>query len=402
MKTIDQYLVNPWKITRIEEEIEILYGKGLPKRERVKGDYNVYGSNGIVGTHSDFLVEGPGVIIGRKGTVGAVNYSKEDFWPIDTTYYVKTNNENRIRFWFYLLKRLNLEEMNTHSAVPGLNRELVYQIKLKIPEIIEQKSIEEILGSFDDKIEFNNQANSTLESLASSLFHSWFVRFDPFREGEYVDSELGSIPEGWAIYNLDEIIEINPKRELEKNSLYKKVGMADITPNKSSIEYFTIEKYKGGGSKFQNGDTLLARITPCLENGKTAYVDFLEENEIGFGSTEFIVLSPKIKIGSCFIYCLARNDEFRDFAISLMTGTSGRQRVQTEGLKNWKITLPESDMIIMKFEDIISDFFIKIRANSNENLLLSSLRDLLLPQLLSGKLSIKNPEQFLEEITIEN
>lgn len=142
-------------------------------------------------------------------------------------------------------------------------------------------------------------------------------------------------------YELQEIIEFNPKETIKKKQLAKKIPMEKLNVFSKKITGYEIEEFNGG-SKFRNGDTLLARITPCLENGKTALVDILDENEIGFGSTEFIVLRPKNnKITNEFLYYLATSPSFRKKAISSMIGTSGRKRVREEALKTAVFDIPD-------------------------------------------------------------
>ncbi len=121
-------IIETWQESRVGDHIELAYGDGLPERARKNGSVPVFGSNGITGLHDKALVKGPGIIIGRKGTVGQVVFSKTDFWPIDTTYYVKIKGDDNIVFWYYFLSTLGLNQMNSHSAVPGLNRDNVYEI----------------------------------------------------------------------------------------------------------------------------------------------------------------------------------------------------------------------------------------------------------------------------------
>ena len=167
-------------------------------------------------------------------------------------------------------------------------------------------------------------------------------------------------------YRLGDIIEFNPKEKLSKGKKYKKISMEMLKPYKKYIENYTEEEYKGG-SKFRNGDTLLARITPCLENGKTAQVNELEENEIGFGSTEFIVMRAKIeRSDKDFIYYLSINKEFRNIAIKSMTGTSGRQRAQVDVLKDTIMDLPEYNEQV-KIAKILSCLDRKIELNNQIN-----------------------------------
>jgi type I restriction enzyme S subunit len=162
-----------WEVNLLGEVLELSYGKGLAKNKRTKGQFPVFGSNGIIDFHNKFLVEGPGIIVGRKGSVGEITFCKTNFWPIDTTYFVKLKEEGAIRFWYYFLKTLNLNKMNAHSAVPGLNRDQVYELKQAIPNLKEQHRIASILSSLDDKIELNRRMNKTLEMIGQAIFKDY-------------------------------------------------------------------------------------------------------------------------------------------------------------------------------------------------------------------------------------
>lgn len=144
----------------------------------------------------------------------------------------------------------------------------------------------------------------------------------------------------WREVRIDEVISFNPSESLKKGEIAKKIAMEQIEPFTRKIANYELSEFTGG-SKFRNGDTLFARITPCLENGKTAYVNILDDNEVAFGSTEFIVMRKKEKItDDMFVYYLAISPDFRNKAIQSMTGTSGRQRVQQDVLQSHKIMLP--------------------------------------------------------------
>lgn len=171
---------------------------------------------------------------------------------------------------------------------------------------------------------------------------------------------------------LEEIIEFNPQEKLNKKQLAKKIPMENLDCFTKYLKEYSIEEYNGG-MKFRNGDTLLARITPCLENGKTAQVDILSENEVGFGSSEYIVMRAKENISDKdFIYYLAISSSFRNIAIKSMVGTSGRQRVQLDVLKNTEMLIPEYSVQV-KIGAILSKFDEKIRLNTqiNDNLLVA-------------------------------
>lgn len=188
----------------------------------------------------------------------------------------------------------------------------------------------------------------------------------------YKQTEIGEIPDGWKEYIFSEAVEINPKRELKKGASAKFVSMAELKEFNKRIQGFIIRPFSGG-SKFSNNDTLMARITPCLENGKTAFVDILEGNEIGCGSTEFIVLGGKGgKTTDQFVYCLATSPEIRQQAIKSMTGTSGRQRVESDVFDKIIINLPNvnEQRAIAK---ILFDLDEKIELNHQMNKTLESI-----------------------------
>ena len=171
-----------WVETTVGDFCPFVYGKGLPKTKRESGPVPVYGSNGCVDYHLTSYVKGPGIIIGRKGSVGAVHLSEEPFWPIDTSFYLEKESLDELKFTYYLLKSLGLEHMNSDSAVPGLNRENAHDLPIRIPEKKEDReSIGRWLSMYDDKIELNLQTNQTLEHIAQAIFKSWFVNFEPTR-----------------------------------------------------------------------------------------------------------------------------------------------------------------------------------------------------------------------------
>ena len=169
-----------------------------------------------------------------------------------------------------------------------------------------------------------------------------------------VESELGMIPKGWEVKELGEVININPRESLKKGEEKIYVEMANLPLNYARITNY-IEKPFNGGTKFRNGDTLLARITPCLENGKTAIVDFLEENDLAFGSTEYIVMRPKV-LNQYYIYCLSRNEDFRNYAIKNMNGSSGRQRVDANTIKQYRIPCPDENTLELYNQFCVSLF----------------------------------------------
>lgn len=163
--------MSSWEETRLGNEIELAYGKSLPVHKREIGPFRVFGSNGCVGHHSAALVLKPGIIVGRKGSVGSVVWSEHDFWPIDTTYYVINKKGHNWRFLFHLLSSTGLSEMNSHSAIPGLNRENVYSIQVRLPEKKEQESIASVLDTVENAIDLHRNKLAVLDDLFKALLY---------------------------------------------------------------------------------------------------------------------------------------------------------------------------------------------------------------------------------------
>ncbi|OAI08580.1 hypothetical protein A1332_06615 [Methylomonas methanica] len=158
-----------WGIQTVEDIIELVYGKALNKTVRIDGEFPVYGSGGLTGKHNQSLVEGPGIIVGRKGTVGSLFWEDRPFYPIDTVFYVKSKNQMTLEFSYYLLKTLGLEDMNTDAAVPGLNRNNVYRLELPDYPKVLIGEYSKIIGNIRNKIRFVNDEVVTLENIRDSL-----------------------------------------------------------------------------------------------------------------------------------------------------------------------------------------------------------------------------------------
>jgi type I restriction enzyme, S subunit len=255
-------------------------------------------------------------------------------------------------------------------------KEAFDDLVLPLPSLSEQFEITQILSALDEKIENNLAMNRTLEEMAMTLYKHWFMD---------VDAEEQVI--------IEEYIQLSPRLSVKKGTVVPFVEMKALPTNAMSVSEVA-ERAFTSGSKFQNNDTLFARITPCLENGKTAFVDFLEEDQIAFGSTEFLVFRAKEGVSPYYNYCLARDESFRKHAVSCMAGTSGRQRVQNEPLMRYEVNKVSRD-VMKSFNEKVAPLFAQIRANTLENQTLAQLRDTLLPKLISGEVRLKEVEEMV-------
>src|SRR3989344_8780037 len=162
-------ILQKWENTQLGNVVILNYGKGLPARNRVSREFPVYGSAGIVGHHNTPIAKAPGIIVGRKGSIGEIYFSKKDYYPIDTAYYINSSDKYDIRFIYFLLQQLNLKALNTDAAVPGLNRNVAYQQKVRIPNLHIQKSIADVLFTYDDLIQNNTHRIQILEQIAQAI-----------------------------------------------------------------------------------------------------------------------------------------------------------------------------------------------------------------------------------------
>lgn len=277
------------------------------------------------------------------------------------------------RFLLYLLEDAHIASWAEGSALPYLRQKDLQEIPVVVPPRAEQRAIAATLGALDDKIELNRRAIALSEELA----RSWFARL----------FDLTQVEDGMP---LAELVTVNPRRSLSAGTPATYVGMSSL-PEFSAEVYEWETREAGSGQRFISGDVLMARITPCLENGKTAVVDMLMPGEVGWGSTEYIVLSPTGHFSTAWVYCLVRDERVREFAIQSMTGTSGRQRFQADRFQQYRIATPtEKDLI--RFNTLAEPLFKRMALLRDENQRLAALRDALLPELLSGRIRVSVEE----------
>lgn len=359
-----------------------------------------------------------------QGTVGKVGIipgeSQEPFYVLSQNlmkFSCDTKKACPLYLYYYFVSHIGQHEILSYvnpTGVPCISQPLssLKKFQVPLPSLPQQKVIAHVLGTLDDKIELNRRMNETLEAMARAIFKSWFVDFDPVKakaEGKtpkglspeianlfpdsLADSSLGPIPVGWCIKKLPEAIEVNPRRTLRRGETAPYLDMKNM-PTSSARAGSIYDREFGSGTKFMNGDVLLARITPCLENGKTAYVDFLGAGQVGWGSTEYIVLRSRRPLPLEYAYFLSRSDQFREHAIQNMTGTSGRQRVPASCFDQYEIVVP-SEPVATAFGAFAQTAMAKMKANDEESGTLASIRNTLLPRLLSGEIRIKDAEEFV-------
>ena len=281
--------------------------------------------------------------------------------------------------------RAGFTAFSTMTTRASLRNEDLLSMKVPVPDMQTQKHISSSLSAYDDLVESNQKQIKLLEEAAQRLYKEWFVdlRFPGHETTPIVDG----IPEGWSMCTAGNVIEFNPKTPLKKGCIKQSVPMTALSTSSmvlNSSEFTMTES--NSGAKFRNGDTLLARITPCLENGKTAFVAGITSEEGAIGSTEFIVMRAK-KINPYMVYLLARTEEFRKTAINSMTGSDGRQRAQVDKIMQFPYLLaPQSTL--EAFSQLVEPIFEQVYLKNSQIAQLSQARDRLLPKLMSGEIEV--------------
>lgn len=400
-----------WISTTIGEQITLQRGFDITVKEQRPGKIPVISSSGFSSFHDTVAVNGPGVVIGRKGTLGTVFYIDAGFWPHDTTLWVKDFHGNDPRFVFYFLKNLDVTQLNVGSANPTLNRNHVHPIQTLWPPLPEQRAIARILGSLDDKLELNRHMNETLVAIASGIFKSWFVDFDPVRakaEGRepacmdaetaelfpdsFEETELGGMPRGWVIKALYDCAQyIN-------GSVF---SSEDFSANASGLPIIKIAELKDGitaQTKFteieldpdyqlSNGDILFS----WSGSPETSIDIFVWAGGQGWLNQHIFKVVPYTYSSSeskYFVYFLLKHLKKAFIEIARDKQTTGLGHVTSRDLKEIRVVFP-SESILRAFNAIAEPIFHLTLNDQLESYALKRIRDLLLPKLLSGELRVE-------------
>ena len=398
-----------WSDLPLGEVITLQRGFDLPAQDRKPGKIPIVSSSGISGYHSEIGVKGPGVVTGRYGTIGQVFLLKEDYWPLNTTLWVKDFHGNDPQFTSYLLRTVDFRSCSDKSSVPGVNRNDLHQIPVRIPPLAEQKGIAAVLGALDDKIELNRRMNATLEAMARALFQSWFVDFDPVRAkldgrqptgldpataalflNDFEDSELGHIPKGWAIKPVGEVVDCvgggtpsTAEPKYWEGGTHHWTTPRDFSSLQAPILLDTNRKLTDAGiAKISSG--LLPAGTLLLSS--RAPVGYLAIAAMPVAINQgFIAMKCNDRASNFFMlnWCQTNMAEIEGRA----TGTTFAE-ISKHNFRPIPVVLPPKELMAA-FTAKVSPLYEKITANLRQSGTLAILRDALLLKLLSGELSAK-------------
>ena len=354
-----------WKEDVLGNVLEVKYGKDHKKL--ADGQYPVYGSGGLMRYVDSKLYDGPSILIPRKGTLNNIMFVDNPFWTVDTMFWSIINTDKvDPKFLFYSICKRDFASMNVGSAVPSMTVNILNDIQISYPKNIEdQRRIASILSSLDRKIELNNKINADLEEMAQAIFKNWFVDFEPFKDGKFVDSELGMIPEGWKVGCLGDIAEITSGKRPPKKSKDKTKELFIPLIGASDIMGFT-------------SDVLYER--PILVIGRVGTHGVVQRfQEKCWPSDNTLVIESRYYN---YVYQLLKGIDYS----AINRGSTQPLITQTDVKNTDVIIAPEN--VLKEYESITSTLFSKHRANIKENSRLSLLRDTLLPRLMSGELEV--------------
>jgi type I restriction enzyme S subunit len=350
-------------------------GFDITQATQVEGTFPVISSSGITSYHNEFKVEGPGIVIGRKGTLGSVHFSSGPFWPHDTTLWSKDLNGNDPRFVFHFMRGLDVKRFNVGNANPTLNRNHIHDLKIRIPDLPTQQRIAEILSAYDDLIENNQRRMKLLEESARLLYQEWFVhlRFPGHEHAKIVDG----VPEGWARRSFSELATFTngyPFKPEELGDVGMPVvkipelreGVLPKTPRNSGDGI--PEKYllRAGDLLFSWSGTLLInfwREGDAILNQHLFRVDPIQQN-----SREYLLL--------------ALRDALPEFTNQTTGATLKHIRKSAlDTVTGWS----PASLVSRSFVEHVQPLFQQIQSLNSQNQKLRAARDLLLPRLMNGE-----------------
>ena len=369
-----------YKTYALGELVQIKYGKNQKKVLSEEGTIPIYGTGGLMGYATEALYDKPSVLIGRKGTIGKVRYVDHPFWTVDTLFYTIVNTELVLpKYLFYLMSQMDLDVYNEGTTIPSLRTETLNRLEFDIPSIEKQKEVLSYLEPIDDKIQLNTEINKNLIEQAQSIYSAWFEQF--------LLSD-GIMPSNWHIGTIRDIADIttnsfnpqkNPGVRLEHYSIpafdEQHFPVFELSDNVKSNKYI-----------LTNNSVLASKLNP--DTKRVWRPMCLSENAVC--STEFIVFESKDPEHKDFLFSIIDSQPFSDWMCAHTTGsTNSRQRTTPSTTLDFKIAVPPDD-VVDEFCSTVAPMYDLISQNLLENQRFSSLRDQLLPKLMTGEIDVSN------------
>ncbi len=379
-----------WRESALGEEIELAYGKSLPAHSRQPGAYGVFGSNGRVGNHAEPCVLGPGIIVGRKGSVGEVTYSADPFWPIDTTYFVVNKGNHDWRFLFHLLRHIDLTGLNSHSAVPGLNREDAYSIAALWPPSSEQRHIARALDCVEGAIRLESEATTHAQGLKHAAMGELFTR--GLRGEAQKGTEIGRLPESWDVVSIDDVA-LNTQYGLSVRGqaqgqfpILRMNCQADGRVVFRDLQFVDLDEATFETFQLHDGDLLFNRTNSIEHVGRTAI--FTSTRKAVFASYLVRLTVDAVTCLPQFLNYYMNRREVQSDIKRLASRAVGQANINATKLRTVKFPLPPSVDEQNEIVAILQAIDTKIQLHQKKHAVLEELFKTLLHKLITGELRV--------------
>lgn len=370
-----------WERKKLSDFILLQRGFDLPNKKRRPGNYKVISAGDVHGWHNEYRVSGPGFTIGRVTNIGRPTWSEEDFWPLNTTLYAKDLFGNDVKFAYYWFLGTDLSGYNSGSVQPTLNRNYIVNVPIDVPPVIEQQAIAATLGALDDKIESNRRTLNILFELTNEIAKKMLS------ENELKVHELGEL----VAFNKSSI-KTGQFAEIDYIDI-KSVGQGNI---ESMIHYRFADAPSRARRMLHDGDVIYSTVRP--ERQAFSPIFMPEPNLIV--STGFAVMSPKEKIGTSFLTYIAGSESFAKYLASAASG-SAYPAVSVSAMGKYRVSLPANTTILDLYEQMTLPMRRLGAQLLKESQQVESLRDALLPELMSGRICVPEAQEAIAEVIPE-
>lgn len=381
-----------WKEYKLGDVLTIKYGKD--HKQIADGDIPIYGSGGIMRYGERSLYDGPSILIPRKGSLNNIIFANNPFWTVDTMFWTIINEEIANPFFvYYSICKKDFASLNVGSAVPSLTVPVIEDVDILLPSKATQDKLVAVLKSLDDKIEVNRRINDNLEQQAQALFKSWFVDFEPFKDGEFVESELGMIPKGWRVGTLDDVCSLisrglTPKYNDTTDEFI--LGQTCVRNNIVTLNNARKHLPKSKSEKWVRQWDVLINSTGVGSLGRVGIVYFDKDNVTIDSHLTVVRVKESIMRHYVGRNLLSRQGEIENMAV----GSTGQTELPRESVKLMRLLIP-SEEILRLFNSIIEPMALSMFNNIKSISLLSRTRDSLLPRLMSGELKLNDVETII-------
>lgn len=377
----------PWRDVTVGDVVTFQRGFDITKGEQSEGQYPVISSSGLTSTHSAYKVKAPGVVIGRKGSLGGVYFSDTNFWPHDTTLWVKDFHGNDPRFIYYWLQTLGLRHYDVGASNPTLNRNHLHLLPSRVPDLSAQRKIVSLLAAYDDLLEINNRRIGLLEEIVQRIYREWFVDFRyPLYEGApAIDSPLGPIPEGWRVGVLDDLLQ-DVRESIAPGSLTDSRPYVPIdcitTKSVALVDWRPGSEAASSLLTFQRGDLLFGAMRPYFH--KVAIAPW-----IGTTRATCLVLRPRRPIEFSYCAMTVFDETTIEYATAHASGTT-IPYARWAGSLAAKPTLIPNPEVTRRFDGVVRPVLDWLTDAGGIVVNLARTRDFLLPRLISGEIATDN------------